>query len=129
MAGHVQMMFESLNSMAAFVRSGKVRGLAVSGAKPSRVLPDLPTLDESGVAGYDVTSWSGLMAPAGVPRAIVDRLNAEVNKAIISPAFKDKLEAPGSEGGGGTPEAFAELIRKDSAKWADVIKRPGAKID
>ncbi len=129
MAGHVQVMFESLNSMAAFVRSGKVRGLAVSGAKRSAVFPELPTLNESGVPGYDVTSWSGLVAPTGVPRAIVDRLNAEVNKAINSPAYKDKFEALGSEGGGGTPEAFADLIRKDSAKWADVIKRSGAKID
>jgi tripartite-type tricarboxylate transporter receptor subunit TctC len=111
------------------VRSGKVRGLAVSGAKRSAVFPELPTLAESGVPGYDVTSWSGLVVPAGVPRAIVDRLNAEVNKAINSPAYKDKFEALGSEGGGGTPEAFAELIRKDSAKWADVIKRSGAKID
>lgn len=129
MAGHVQIMFESLNSMAAFVRSGKVRGLAVSGARRSHVFPDLPTMDEAGVPGYDVTSWSGLVVPAGVPRVIVDRLNAEVNKAISSPAYKDKFEALGSEGGGGTPEAFAELIRKDSAKWADVIKRSGAKID
>jgi len=129
MAGHVQIMFESLNSMAAFVRSGKVRGLAVSGAKRSAVFPELPTLNESGVPGYDVTSWSGLLVPVGVPRAIVDRLNAEVNKAINSPGYKDKFEALGSEGGGGTPEAFAELIRKDSAKWADVIKRSGAKID
>jgi tripartite-type tricarboxylate transporter receptor subunit TctC len=115
--------------MAAFVRSGKVRGLAVSGAKRSAVFPDLPTLNESGVPGYDVTSWSGLVAPTGVPRAIVDRLNTEVNKAINSAAYKDKFEALGSEGGGGTPEAFADLIRKDSAKWADVIKRSGAKID
>jgi tripartite-type tricarboxylate transporter receptor subunit TctC len=129
MAGHVQVMFESLNSMAAFARSGRVRALAVSGAKRSAVFPDLPTLAESGVPGYDVTSWSGLVVPAGVPRAIVDRLNAEVNKAIAAPGYKDKFEALGSEGGGGTPEAFAELIRVDSAKWADVIKRSGAKID
>ena len=129
MAGHVQVMFESLNSMAAFARSGKVRALAVSGARRSAVFPDLPTLNESGVPGYDVTSWSGLVAPAGVPRAIVERLNAEVNKAINSPAYKGKFAALGSEGGGGTPEAFAELIRKDSAKWAYVIKRSGAKID
>ena len=129
MAGHVQVMFESLNSMAAFARSGRVRALAVSGAKRSAVFPDLPTLAESGVPGYDVTSWSGLVVPAGVPRTIVDRLNAEVNKAIVAPAYKEKFEALGSEGGGGTPEAFAELIRVDSAKWADVIKRSGAKID
>ncbi len=129
MAGHVQVMFESLNSMAAFARSGRVRALAVSGAKRSAVFPDLPTLAESGVPGYDVTSWSGMVVPAGVPRTIVDRLNAEVNKAIVAPAYKEKFEALGSEGGGGTPEAFAELIRVDSAKWADVIKRSGAKID
>ena len=115
--------------MAAFARSGRVRALAVSGAKRSLVFPDLPTVADAGVPGYDVTSWSGLVVPAGVPRAIVDRLNAEVNKAIVASGYKEKFEALGSEGGGGTPEAFAELIHRDSAKWADVIKRSGAKID
>jgi tripartite-type tricarboxylate transporter receptor subunit TctC len=101
----------------------------VSGAKRSSAMPEVPTMAEAGVPGYDVTTWSGVIAPIGVPRAIIDRLNAEINKAIVAPGFKEKFEALGSEGGGGTPEEFAALIRKDSAIWADVIRRSGAKID
>ena len=128
-AGHVQVMFESLNSIATFAQSGKVRALAVTGPKRSAVFPDLPTIAQAGVPGYEVTTWTGVVAPAGVPRAIVDRLNAEINKAIVAPGFREKFAAIGSEGGGGTPEQFGELIRKESAKWAEVVKRSGAKID
>ena len=128
-AGQVQLMFESTNSIAPHVKAGRVRALAVTGERRSTALPEVPTLIEAGVPGYEVNAWSGVITTAGVPRPVLDKLNAAVNKAILVPETKERLFAMGSEGGGGTPEAFAELIRRDSAKWADVIKRSGAKID
>jgi tripartite-type tricarboxylate transporter receptor subunit TctC len=128
-AGHVDVMFESLQSIAPVARAGNVRALAVSGNHRSPAFPDLPTIAEAGVPGYDAGTWTGIVAPAGVPRAIVDRLNAAVNKALKSEAFLDKFATFGDEPGGGTPEDFAEAIRSDSAKWGDVIRRSGAKLD
>lgn len=128
-AGHVQVMFESLNSIAPFAKSGKVRALAVSGARRSPAFPDLPTIAEAGVPGYEAATWSGVIGPAGMPRPVVDRLNAAINRAIVSPVFKARFGAIGDEPAGGTPEEFAEVIRKDSAKWAEVVRRSGAKID
>jgi tripartite-type tricarboxylate transporter receptor subunit TctC len=128
-AGNVQLMFESTNSIAPHVRSGRVRALAVTGTKRSLSLPDVPTLAEAGVAGYEVNAWSGVIAPAGLPRPILERLNQAVNAAIVAPGTKERFAQLGSEGGGGTPEEFAALIRRDSAKWADVVRRSGARID
>ncbi len=128
-AGTVQLMFESTNSIAPHVRAGRVRALAVTGAQRSHSLPDVPTMIEAGVPGYEVTAWTGVIAPAGLPRPILDRLNAAVNAAVNEPATKERLAQFGSEGGGGTPEEYAALIRRDSAKWADVIRRSGAKIE
>jgi tripartite-type tricarboxylate transporter receptor subunit TctC len=129
MSGQVQLMFESTNSIAPHVKAGRVRALAVTGLKRSIALPEVPTMIEAGVPGYEVNAWSGIITTAGVPRAVLDKLNAAVNKAIVEPRTKASLEQLGSEGGGGTPEEFGELIRRDSAKWAEVIKRSGAKID
>jgi tripartite-type tricarboxylate transporter receptor subunit TctC len=128
-AGNVQLMFESTNSIAPHIKAGRVRALAVSGTQRSTSLPELPTLAEAGVPGYEVTAWTGVIAPAGLPRAVLDRLNAAVNAAIASPELKERLFLLGSEGGGGSPEDYAELIRRDSAKWADVVRRSGARID
>src|SRR4051812_37049966 len=128
-AGNVQLMFESTNSIAPHVKNGRVRALAVTGAQRGHSLPDVPTMIEAGVPGYEVTAWSGVIAPAGLPRPILDRLNAAVNRTIVDPTTKERLEQLGSEGGGGTPEEFGALIRKDSAKWAEVIRKSGAKID
>jgi tripartite-type tricarboxylate transporter receptor subunit TctC len=128
-AGNVQLMFESTNSIAPHVQNGRVRALAVTGAHRAHALPQVPTMMEAGVPGYEVTAWSGIIAPAGLPRPILDRLNAAVNRTVVEPQTKERLEQMGSEGGGGTPEEFAALIRKDSAKWAEVIKKSGAKID
>jgi tripartite-type tricarboxylate transporter receptor subunit TctC len=127
-SGNVQLMFESTNSMSPHVKAGRVRALAVSGAKRSAAFPDLPTIGET-VPGYEVTSWSGVIAPAGLPRPVLDRLNAAVNEAIREPQLRARLADLGSEGGGGTPEEFAALIRRDSAKWAEVVRRSGARID
>ena len=128
-AGNVQLMFESTNSIAPHVKAGRVRALAVTGAHRAASLPEVPTLMESGVPGYEVTAWTGVIAPAHLPRPILDKLNAAVNAAILDPLAKQRLAQMGSEGGGGTPEEYAELIRRDSAKWAEVIKRSGARID
>ena len=128
-AGNVQLMFESTNSIAPHVRNGRVRALAVTGLKRSIGLPDVPTLVEAGVAGYEVNAWSGVIAPAGLARPILDRLNKAINDAIVAPGTRERFEQLGSEGGGGTPEEFAALIRRDSAKWADVVRRSGARID
>ncbi len=128
-AGHVHLMFESLNSISPHARSGKVRALAVSGARRSPGFPELPTVAEAGVPGYEAGTWSGVIAPAGVPRPVVDKLNAAINRAIDSPTFRERFAIIGDEPAGGTPEDFALLIKNDSAKWAEVIKRSGAKID
>jgi tripartite-type tricarboxylate transporter receptor subunit TctC len=128
-AGNVQLMFESTNSIAPHVRAGRVRALAVTGERRSTSLPDVPTLIEAGVPGYEVNAWSGIITTAGVPRPVLDKLNAAVNRAIQQPDTKQRLAELGSEGGGGTPEQFAALIRRDSAKWAAVVRRSGAKID
>jgi tripartite-type tricarboxylate transporter receptor subunit TctC len=128
-SGNVQLMFESSNSMAPHVKAGRVRGLAVTTSNRSPAFPELPTLAEAGVTGYEVTAWSGIIAPARIPQAVLDKLNSSVNAAVASAEIKDRLAQLGSEGGGGTPQEFADLIRRDSAKWAEVVRRSGAKID
>ena len=128
-AGRVQVMFESLNSIAPFARSGAVRALAVGSDHRSAAFPDLPTIAEAGVPGYEAGTWTGVIAPAGLPRPIVDKLNAAINRAIASETFKARFAQIGDEPAGGTPEDFARLIAADSAKWADVVKRSGAKIE
>jgi len=127
-AGHVDLMFESLQSIAPFARDGKVLALGVSGARRSPAFPELPTIGET-VPGYLAPTWTGVIAPAGVPRPIVDKLNAAINKALTSDSFKEKFAKIGDEPAGGTPEEFAATIKADSAKWADVVKRSGARLD
>lgn len=128
-AGRVHVMFNSVASIEPYVKAGKLRGLAVTSLKRSVAFPELPTVSEAGVPGFEVVAWAGVIAPAKTPTAIVARLNAEVNKALASPAVGGKLTALGYEVVGGTPQHFAEHIRKEAAKWADVIKDSGAKID
>ena len=127
-AGHVDLMFESLNSISSTAKAGNVRALAVSGPRRSPAFPDLPTIGET-VPGYDAGTWSGVIAPAGLPKPILDKLNAAINRAISLPAFKERFGAIGDESAGGSPEEFTATIRKDSAKWADVVLRSGAKLD
>jgi tripartite-type tricarboxylate transporter receptor subunit TctC len=129
MASRVDVMFESLQSITPFAKSGKVRALAVTADHRSSAFPDLPTVAEAGVPGYAAATWTGVIAPAGVPRAIVDKLNAAINKAIRSDAFVTKFETMGDEPGGGTPDEFAALIKADSAKWGDLIKRAGITLE
>ena len=128
-AGRVQLMFESLNSIAPHARQGSVRALAVTGEHRSPGFPDVPTVAEAGVPGYAAPTWSGVIGPAGIPRPIVDKLNAAINRAIQSPTFKERFAVIGDEPAGGTPEEFAETIAKDSAKWKEVVQRSGARLD
>lgn len=127
--GQVHFMMESLSSIAPFAKSGEVWPLGVSGAQRSAAFPDVPTLDEAGVKGYDATTWSGIVGPTGIPRPIVDKLNAAVNKMLATTSFQQRLTLLGQEPAGGSPEDFAKTIRDDSAKWLDVVKRAGVKLE
>ena len=128
-AGRVQLMFESLNSIAPFARLG--RGARAGGDRRSPLagFPDLPTIAEAGVPGYSAPTWSGVIAPAGVPRPIVDKLNAAINRAIQSRRLQGALRRDRRRARGGTPEEFAALIASDSKKWGEVIKRAGIKFE
>ncbi len=128
-AGRVQLMFEALNSIAPFAKSGQVRALAVSGDHRSPAFPDLPTIAEAGVPGYSAPGWVGLIAPAGLPRPLIDTLNAASKRAIQSPVFAKWSAGIGNEPGGGTPEQFGALIASDSKKWGEVIKRAGIRLE
>ncbi len=129
MAGQVQLMFDNLTSISPHVKSGKLRGLGVSSLKRSPVFPDIPTIAEAGVPGYETNAWGGLVAPVGTPRAIIVKLNAEVNKALQSPALRERYAAIEAEPVGGTPEQFAAFAQRETLKWADVVKKSGAKLD
>jgi tripartite-type tricarboxylate transporter receptor subunit TctC len=129
MAGRVQLMFESLNSIAPYIHTDKIRALAVTGAHRSAGYPDLPTVAEAGVPGYEAGTWSGVVAPAHLPKPILAKLNAAINRAIAGKVFQTRFKAIGDEPAGGTPEEFAATIAKDSAKWGDVVKRAGIHFD
>ncbi|HEY5861743.1 MAG TPA: tripartite tricarboxylate transporter substrate binding protein, partial [Casimicrobiaceae bacterium] len=127
--GQVQLMFDNLPSSLAFIKAGKLRALAVTSAQRSPALPDVPTVAESGVPGFEASSWFGLLAPAGTPRDIVTKINADTQKWLASPDAKDKLAAQGAAAAGGSPEDFAKHIQAETAKWARVVKESGAKVE
>ncbi|VTU46325.1 Argininosuccinate lyase (plasmid) [Variovorax sp. SRS16] len=118
--GQVQMFFDNIITALPQIKGGKLKALAVSAAKRSRYLPDVPTIAESGVPKYDVTGWLGLMAPAGTPDAVVRRLSAEVQKLMRAPATQARIV--GAETIGSTPEAFATFLKAENERWAAVIK-------
>ncbi len=122
-------MHENMAVMVPQVKAGRVRGLAITSLKRSPALPELPTVSESGVPGYESSAWSGIVVPTGVSKAIVTRLNAEINKALAAPTAKERLVALGYDPVGGTAEQFTAFVKNESAKWADVVKRTGAKVD
>ena len=128
-AGHVDMMLEGLQSMAPHVREGRVKGVGVSGTARSPAFPDIPTLAEAGVPGYEATTWLGVVAPAKTPRDVVDKLNKAVNDALKSPPVVAQFKLTGDEAVGGTPEDYARLIKNDNAKWKDVVARSGARLE
>jgi tripartite-type tricarboxylate transporter receptor subunit TctC len=126
--GHVQMMIDAITTMAPTVQSGQVRALGTTGSKRSAVLPHLPTLSEAGLPGYEATIWLGIMAPAGTPKAIVDKLNAEINKALDKPDIKDAWANQGAVPMVMTPAEFDAYLRGDIDKWAKVIHTAGIKM-
>jgi tripartite-type tricarboxylate transporter receptor subunit TctC len=128
-ASRVHVTFDNLASMTPHVQAGRVRALGVTGLRRSPVLPELPTISEAGVPGFEVITWSGVVVPTGVPATVVSRLNGEINKALVSALAKEKLGAIGYELVGGTTEQFTALVNREIAKWADVVKRTGAKVD
>jgi tripartite-type tricarboxylate transporter receptor subunit TctC len=128
-SGQVQLMLESLNSITPHARAGRVRALAVTGPRRSFALPDTPTVAEAGVPGYEATTWTGIVAPVGVPRANIAVLNSALNRVIAAQTMKDRLALIGAEPAGGTPEQFGAFIRSEYAKWGEVVRRSGAKID
>jgi tripartite-type tricarboxylate transporter receptor subunit TctC len=125
--GHVQMAFDAITTMAATVKAGQVRALGTSAAKRSTVLPDVPTIAEAGVPGYETTIWLGIMAPAGTPKPVVDKLNAEINKAINRPDVKAAWDKQGAVPLAMSPAEFDAYLRKDIEKWAKVVKSAGIK--
>ncbi len=128
-AGQVSVMFDNLPSVLPFIKSGRLKPLAVSSAARSRALPEVPTVAESALPGFDVTVWFAVLAPAATPREIVNRLNAEVVKAIKTQDMRDRLAQQGAEAIGNTPEDFAAIIKRDLAKWAKVVKDANIKLD
>ena len=127
MAGRVDVMFDNIPSALAHIRSGKLRALATTGAKRAAVLPELPTIAEQGLAGYEAGVWIGLLAPAGTPKAIVNKLNAEGQKAIKAPDFVKHMADLGYEVIGGTPEQMRATIDAEVKRWFPVVKASGAK--
>jgi tripartite-type tricarboxylate transporter receptor subunit TctC len=128
-SGQTQFMIDTINTVLPYVRDGRLRGLAVSSMKRSSVLPDLPTLHESGLSGFDASAWQGIVAPAATSSDIVQRLNAEVNKALAHPEVRAKLAAQGADVLGGTSAEYAAHLRSELPRWAKAVKDSGAKAD
>ena len=122
MSGRVSMMFENAPGAVPHIKAGKVRALAQTGLKRSPAMPDVPTIAESGVPGYESLSWSGIAVPAGTPRAVIERLNKDLNAVLGTPEMRQKLGEQGAESIGGPPEAFATHIRAEREKWSKVIR-------
>ena len=129
LAGNVLLLFDSIPSSLPQVRAGKLRGIAVASSRRSPVLPDLPTLSEAGLSGFAADSWFGLMAPAGTPRELIAKLNADVIKGLESSEVKEIISKQGGEVMGSSPEQMAAQIRSDRQKWGRVIRESGAKIE
>ena len=129
LGGQVQMMFDAITTMAPNVEAGKVRALGTSGKVRSKVLPNVPTISEAGVPGYEAVIWLGIMAPKATPKAIVDKLNAEIRKVVNEPDIKAAWDKQGAVPMSMSPEEFDKFLRADIEKWAKVVKISGAKVD
>jgi tripartite-type tricarboxylate transporter receptor subunit TctC len=124
-AGHVQVGFINILEASSQIKSERLRALAVTTAERSPILPNVPTVGESGLAGYEVTQWSGMFAPAGTPAAIIARLNAELDKILHKPLTRERLAADGAQPGGGSAEKFSAFVKADIEKWSKVVKNAG----
>ncbi len=127
--GHVQLMFDSLPSSMSFIRSGKLKALGASSPKRLAVLPDVPTLIEAGVPDFDLTTWYGVWAPAGTPKDIVARMNAEIVRLVVLPDMKEKLAGLGVEASAFTPEQFAAFNRTEYERWGRIVRAANIKLD
>ncbi len=128
MGGHVQMMFDAVTAMKGSIDAGEVRALATTGLQRSSVMPNVPTVNESGVPGYEATIWLGIMAPKGTPKEIVDKLNAEIGKIIAKPEIREAWAKQGAVPMTMTPDQFGAYLKQDIEKWAKVIKSAGIAI-
>ncbi len=132
LAGDMDVMFDNLPSAMPHIKSGKLKALAVTSATRSTALPEVPTVEEAGgptLKGFEASSWFGLLAPAGTPMDIVNRIQQETAKALATPAMKERLQAQGAIPSGNTPAQFAQFIDREMKKWAPVVKASGAKVD
>jgi tripartite-type tricarboxylate transporter receptor subunit TctC len=129
LAGDTQLMFDNLASATAQVKAGKLKALAVTTARRSKLAPDLPTLAEAGLPGFDISTWFGLLAPAGTPADVVARWNAEVTRILNSAEMRERMTALGAEPAPDTPAEFARFIAGETAKYARIVKLSGAKLD
>jgi tripartite-type tricarboxylate transporter receptor subunit TctC len=127
--GQIQMLFSTLLQADTQLKAGRVRALAVTTKKRSTAAPELPTMQEAGVAGYEVAGWYGVLAPAKTPRPIIDKLNTEIVRILHSPDVQNRLAADGSEAVGSTPEQFGNHIKSEVAKWGKVIREAGIKAE
>ncbi len=129
LGGETALLFENLISVGAHVRSGKMRALAVGGTKRSSAMPDVPTIAQAGVPGYDMVLWFGVLAPAGTPKPVVAALQREIAGILKQPEVRTRLAAQGAEPVGSTPEEFDAFIKAEIGKWAKVVKAAGLKVD
>ena len=129
MAGNIDMMFDNISSIGPHAKAGRVKGIAVSGPRRSPVFPDLPTVAEAGVPGYETVAWGGVIGPARLPAEVVQKLHQEIKKALASPNVQERYKQLDTETDGGTPEEFMALVKRETPKWAEVIRRSGAKVD
>jgi tripartite-type tricarboxylate transporter receptor subunit TctC len=129
MANEVQFGFETIPSAIGHARSGKLRGLGVTSANRSGAAPDLPTMQEAGLKGFSVTSWAGLLAPAGTPKDVMAKLTEATVASLNSPTVKTALAADGAEPGGGTPAEFGRFMSDELKAWGEVVRNSGAKVD
>ena len=128
--GNMNVMFDNLPSALPHIKSGRLKALAVTSRTRSPALPDVPTIEEAaGLKGFDASSWFGLFAPAGTPRTVVDKIQADVAKALAQPAVRERFVAQGADPGGNTPDQFAAFIRAETEKWTRVVKFSNAKVD
>jgi tripartite-type tricarboxylate transporter receptor subunit TctC len=128
-SGEIQVMFDNVPSIGPHVKAGRVRGLGVSAPQRAASFPDLPTIAEAGVPGYETNSWGGVIGPAKLPPEIIVKLHTEIKRALASPAVAERYRQLDAEPDGGTPEEFLALVRRETPKWAEVIRRSGAKVD
>jgi tripartite-type tricarboxylate transporter receptor subunit TctC len=129
LGGQVEFMFDQLSASIGYIRDGRLTALAVASAKRSSVLPGVPTLDESGLKGYEATTFIGVAGPAGMPKTVVATLNSAMRRVMDTPSVNERFRALGADPGASSPDEFSRTIREELAKWQDVVRRAGLKFD